>query len=151
MKIFGTITLALCVAAAVSCAPQNNEKEEGMKTLGNVIWMLCGGLLEAFLWGLAGVCFCISIVGIPFGRQCFKFAGLTLLPFGKEVQYGGGAISLIANVLWLIFFGIPMALVNLCLGILLCVTLIGIPFGLQQFKLMKLSLMPFGARVRIKA
>ena len=118
-----------------------------MKLLGNILWMLCGGLLDALLWGIAGVIWCLTLVGIPFGKQCFKFAALSLAPFGKEVSYGGGAVSFLANLVWLVLFGIPMALVNLCLGLILCVTIIGIPFGIQLFKLAKLSLMPFGARV----
>ena len=118
-----------------------------MRTFGNVIWALCGGLLDALLWGVAGVIWCITLVGIPFGRQCFKFAKLSLMPFGKEVVYGGGTVSFLANVIWLILFGIPMALVCLGFGLILCVTLIGIPFGIQQFKLAKLSLMPFGAKI----
>ncbi|MBQ9086524.1 MAG: YccF domain-containing protein [Clostridia bacterium] len=122
-----------------------------MKTLGNIVWMLFGGIVDAILWGFAGVIWCVTLVGIPFGKQCFKFARLSLAPFGKEVQYGGGAVSLLANVAWLIFFGVPMALVNLFFGVLLCVTLVGIPFGIQQFKMMKLSLMPFGARITNKS
>lgn len=85
---------------------------------------------------------------IPIGIQCFKFASIAFFPFGKEVVYGGGAVSLIANIFWLILSGIPMAIGYLCLGILLSITIIGIPFGKQMFKLAKLSLMPFGASVQ---
>ena len=77
--------------------------------------------------------------------QCFKFASLSFFPFGKDVVYGGGAGSFLLNVVWLIVSGLPLALEHLVLGCLLCVTIIGIPFGLQQFKLAKLALMPFGA------
>ena len=98
-------------------------------------------LLEGCLW-------CITIVGIPIGTQCFKFASLSFFPFGKEVIYGGGAGSLLLNLIWLIVTGLPMACVHAFWGILLCVTVIGIPFGLQQFKLAKLALMPFGAQIR---
>ena len=90
---------------------------------------------------------CLTIVGIPYGKQCFKFASLSLAPFGKDVEYGGGTISLIANIIWIIFFGIPMAIENAIAGCLWCITIIGIPFGLQFFKIAKLSLMPFGSKI----
>ncbi len=98
-------------------------------------------------WLLAGVLWCITIVGIPLGTQCFKFASLSFFPFGKEVEYGGGVGSLLLNVLWLILTGIPMAVGSAVMGCVLCVTIIGIPFGLQHFKIAKLALMPFGARI----
>ena len=79
--------------------------------------------------------------------QCFKFAGLAFFPLGKEVTYGGGAMSLIANIFWLLLTGIPMAIADVVWGCILCITIIGIPFGKQFFKLAKLSLMPFGATV----
>jgi uncharacterized membrane protein YccF (DUF307 family) len=86
-------------------------------------------------------------VGIPWGVQCFKFASLSFFPFGKEVEYGGGVGSLLLNVLWLVVSGIPMAVGSAIMGCVLCVTIIGIPFGMQHFKIAKLALMPFGARV----
>lgn len=119
-----------------------------MGFLGNIIWFLCGGLWQGLSWFFAGVLWSITIVGVPIGMQCFKFASLAFFPFGKEVQYGGGTISLIANVLWLLFSGIPLALVALANGLLLCCTIIGIPFGLQCFKMAKLALMPFGATLQ---
>ena len=118
-----------------------------MGFLGNVLWILCGGLVEAIGWFIYGLLFCVTIVGIPIGKQCFKFAALSLAPFGKEIRYGGKTASFIANVIWILFCGIEMAVVNAVLGLLLCVTIIGIPFGKQYFKLAKLSLMPFGAEI----
>ena len=118
-----------------------------MKLLGNIAWFLFGGLLSGLSWILAGCIWCITIVGIPYGMQCFKFASLSFAPFGKEVEFGGGAISFIVNIIWLILFGIPMAIENLIFGCLWCITIVGIPFGLQFFKIAKLSLMPFGAKV----
>ncbi|MEM5767286.1 MAG: YccF domain-containing protein, partial [Bacillota bacterium] len=88
---------------------------------------------------------CVTIVGIPVGLQCFKLASLSFFPFGKEVVYEGGAVSLILNILWLIFGGIELACIAALNGLLLCITIIGMPFGLQCFKLAKLALMPFGA------
>lgn len=119
-----------------------------MSCLGNVLWFIFGGFVSGLSWLLAGCLWCITIVGIPIGRQCFKFAGLTFFPFGKEIEYGGGAVSMIANIFWLIFTGIPMALANAVRGCVLCITIIGIPFGKQFFKFAKLALMPFGAVVK---
>ena len=79
--------------------------------------------------------------------QCFKFASLSFFPFGKEVRYGGGPVSLLVNIIWLIVSGLPLAVEHAILGCALCVTIIGIPFGLQHFKLAQLALMPFGAEV----
>lgn len=119
-----------------------------MKFLGNVLWFIFGGVVSGLTWWIVGCLWCITIIGIPIGRQCFKIAGLSFFPFGKEVIYGGGAASLIANIFWLILTGIPMAIANATWGCVLCVTIIGIPFGKQFFKLAKLSLMPFGATIR---
>ena len=88
-----------------------------MSILGNILWFICGGLLSGLSWVLAGCLWCISIIGIPIGLQCFKFAGLAFFPFGKEVVYGGGAVSLIANIIWLIVSGIPMAVGNAVAGV----------------------------------
>nr|MBP3598111.1 YccF domain-containing protein [Eubacterium sp.] len=118
-----------------------------MGCLGNAIWFIFGGVFSGLSWIFSGILCCCTIVGIPLGLQCFKFAGLGFFPFGKEVVYGGGAVSLLANIFWLIFCGIPMALENALLGVLFCITIIGIPFGKQFFKIAKLSLMPFGAEI----
>lgn len=118
-----------------------------MRLIGNIIWMLFGGIITALYWLIVGFLFSITIVGIPLGRQAFKMASLTLAPFGKTIEYGGGAPSLIANVVWLIFAGLPMAAGYLIASVINCITIIGIPFGLQSFKMAKLSLLPFGARV----
>lgn len=118
-----------------------------MGCLGNLVWFICGGAVSGLSWVLAGCLWCITIVGIPVGMQCFKFASLTFFPFEKEVHYGGGVGSLLLNIIWLIVSGIPLALEHLAWGCLLCITIVGIPFGIQQFKLAKLALMPFGAEV----
>ena len=85
------------------------------------------------------VLWCVTIIGIPVGLQCFKLASLSFFPFGKEVRYGGGAVSFLVNLIWLVLSGLPLALEHALIGLLLCVTVIGIPFGLQQFKLAKLA------------
>ena len=83
-----------------------------MNWLGNIIWFLCCGLWQGISWLVAGVLWSITIIGIPIGCQCFKFASLAFFPFGKDVNYGGGAMSAIANILWLLISGIPLALVT---------------------------------------
>ena len=116
-----------------------------MNLLGNILWCLLGGLASALGWFCAGILWCVTIVGIPVGMQCFKFASLSFFPFGKEVIYGGGAGSLLLNVIWILVSGLPLAIEHLAFGVVLCITVIGIPFGMQHFKLAKLALMPFGA------
>lgn len=118
-----------------------------MSCLGNLLWFIFGGCISGLSWMLAGCLWCISIIGIPYGIQCFKFASMSFFPFGKEIVYGGGAVSFIVNVIWILISGIPLAVEHLVIGCLLCVTIIGIPFGLQQFKLAKLALMPFGTSI----
>lgn len=124
------------------------EKRVTMSCLGNVLWFVFGGFISGLSWSLAGILWCITIVGIPVGVQCFKFAGLSFFPFGKEVQYGGGAGSLLLNIIWIVLSGLPLALEFTVLGVIFCITIIGIPFGLQMFKLAKLALMPFGSEIR---
>ncbi|MCB5714789.1 YccF domain-containing protein [Lactonifactor longoviformis] len=118
-----------------------------MGCLGNLLWFICGGFLSGLSWLFLGCLWCITIIGIPIGKQCFKFAELSFFPFGKEVSYGGGAGSLLLNIIWLIVTGVPMALESLVLGAVLCVTIVGIPFGIQHFKIAKLALLPFGAEI----
>jgi uncharacterized membrane protein YccF (DUF307 family) len=90
----------------------------------------------------------LTIIGIPFGLQCFKIAIFVLWPFGRDVEIGQfGTLGLLGNVIWIIFCGFWLCLTHLFFAFLLCLTIIGIPFGLQHFKLAKLSLMPFGAKI----
>jgi uncharacterized membrane protein YccF (DUF307 family) len=118
-----------------------------MGCLGNLIWFICGGFLSGLSWLIAGLLWCLTIVGIPVGMQCFKLAEMSFFPFGKEIRYGGGPGSLILNIFWIILTGIPLAIESAIFGLILCVTIIGIPFGLQHFKIAKLALMPFGATI----
>lgn len=118
-----------------------------MGCLGNFLWFVFGGLWLGLGWVLTGVLWCITIVGIPIGMQCFKFAGLAFFPFGKDVVYGGGAGSLLLNILWILFGGLLLAVESAVIGGIFYITIIGIPFGKQCFKLAKLALMPFGASV----
>ncbi|MCI1665467.1 MAG: YccF domain-containing protein [Atopobiaceae bacterium] len=118
-----------------------------MSFIGNVIWFLFAGLWQALAWAFVGALWCITVVGIPVGLQCFKMAGLSCMPFGRQVVYGGGLGSTVVNVLWIVFGGAELALAFCVNGALLCITVVGIPFGLQCFKQAKLALMPIGAAV----
>lgn len=117
-----------------------------MRLIGNIIWFILGGIWLGLGWALAGLVLCITIVGIPFGLQCFKAAKLTFAPFGKQVSVHFDKHP-VANLLWAIFFGWEMALGYLVSGVICCITIIGIPVGLQAFKIMKLAFLPFGAKV----
>jgi len=118
-----------------------------MRLIGNIIWFVLCGIWLFLLWLVVGLLLCITVIGIPLGIQAFKLAGLALWPFGKNIIHGGGAGSLLLNVLWIVIGGIPLAIAHCIAGIIFCITIIGIPFGLQCFKMARLALMPFGARV----
>jgi uncharacterized membrane protein YccF (DUF307 family) len=121
-----------------------------MNFLGNLIWLIFGGLAAALGYLVGGFILCLTIIGIPFGLQCFKIAGLVLWPFGRQVVPSGngmGCLSIIFNIIWLLCGGLYTALVHLLFALLLAITIIGIPFARQHLKLMELSLMPFGKQV----
>lgn len=116
----------------------------------NVLWLLLGGILTAVEYFVGSLLLIITIIGIPFGIQTMKLAGLALLPFGKEVRscpHSSGCLSVMMNILWIFLGGIWISLSHLVFGILLCITVIGIPFGLQHFKLAALALSPFGKEI----
>ena len=115
-----------------------------MKTIGNILWFLFVGIGSAIAWFFLGAFWCITIIGIPFGKQCFKFASLSAFPFGKTAMTHFSK-HVIANTLWFLLGGLGLFLGYLMAGVLFCITIIGIPFGKQCFKLAKLSLCPFGA------
>ena len=117
-----------------------------MKTLGNIIWFILIGLWEAIFYCLGGLIFCITIIGIPFGKQLFKMASLIITPFGHHATTHFNRHP-VANIIWLILFGIEMGIGWAIWGVLFCITIIGIPFGKQCFKMIKLSFIPFGAEV----
>ncbi|MBQ7338544.1 MAG: YccF domain-containing protein [Clostridia bacterium] len=118
-----------------------------MRLIGNILWFILGGIWLGLSWFLLGLLLCITVVGIPLGLQCFKAASLTFTPFGKEVTVKFDAHP-IANILWALLVGWEMALGYLVSGVISCITLIGIPFGLQAFKMMKLAFLPFGAQIK---
>lgn len=120
-----------------------------MSIIGNIIWLLFGGILAAIVWFLAGLLLCVTVIGIPFGVQCFKISLFVLWPFGKEIELGHfGAGGFILNIIWLVIFGWELAIAHLVIGAIFCLTIIGIPFGLQHFKFAQLGLIPFGAKIR---
>ena len=121
-----------------------------MNFLGNLIWLICGGLLSALGYAVAGVVFCVTIIGISFGWQCFKIAGFVLWPFGRTVinsPGSSGCISLLFNIIWICTGGLYTALVHLFFAFLLFITIIGIPFARKHIELAGLSLAPFGKRI----
>ena len=118
-----------------------------MRLLGNIIWFILGGFISWLTWIIVGVLWSITIIGLPIGKQCFKFAKMSAAPFGKEIHFGSGGASFLLNIVWIIFGGFAMALEEITMGIFFCLTIIGIPFGLQHFKHAKLALFPFGSRI----
>ncbi|PLS30453.1 hypothetical protein Uis1B_1598 [Bifidobacterium margollesii] len=119
-----------------------------MRLLGNILWLILGGLAIALGWAIVGLVLCLTIIGIPLGVQSFKMAALTLTPFGRTVVYDGGIGSTLINVIWVVLVGWWMALGYVAAGLANCITIIGIPFGIQSFKMAKLALWPFGAQIR---
>jgi uncharacterized membrane protein YccF (DUF307 family) len=120
-----------------------------MRTIGNVLWLLLAGWWLALWYVVTGILACILIVTIPFGIAAFRLAGYTLWPFGRTVVVApdAGIPSVLGNVLWIVLFGWHLALAHVAAGILLCLTIIGIPFGVAAFKLSVLAMVPLGTRV----
>lgn len=119
-----------------------------MSCLGNIIWIIFGGFFNALGWFFIGCLWCLTIIGIPIGTQCFKMARLQLAPFGKEVlTTKDSSMNLLLNILWIIFGGLELCIANLISAFFLCITIVGIPFAAQSLKLAKLSLMPFGKEI----
>jgi uncharacterized membrane protein YccF (DUF307 family) len=118
-----------------------------MKLLGNIIWMIFGGFLTCIEYMAAGIALCLTIVGIPFGFQCFKLGIFVLFPFGQKAikrTNGSGLLYSIMNIVWFFVGGIWLVLTHLVLGVLFAITIIGLPFAKQHFKLMSMALTPFG-------
>ena len=123
---------------------------DSMKFIGNILWLIAGGLVVSLYYALMGVLFCITVIGIPFGLQLFKMAGLALWPFGREVRSAsndGGCLAIFMNILWIVLGGIEIAMIHVTFGIALCCTIIGIPFGVQHFKMAILAVVPFGKEI----
>ena len=118
-----------------------------MSLIGNIIWLIFGGFLAGMGYIIGGIALCLTIVGIPFGVQTIKLGVATFAPFGREVQEFDNANSVgntIFNMVWIILFGWEIALAHLIHGLILAITIIGLPFAKQHFKLIPLALLPFG-------
>ena len=121
-----------------------------MKFLGNILWLLLGGIIIAVYYFFVGLLFCITIIGIPFGLQLMKIGSFALWPFGHEAvsdTNDGGCLAILMNVLWILFGGIEIALLHVTFGVICCLTIVGIPFGMQHFKMTILALVPFGKKI----
>jgi uncharacterized membrane protein YccF (DUF307 family) len=116
----------------------------------NILWFIFGGFLVSLAYILGGILLCITIIGIPFGIQCFKLSLLGMAPFGREIQETeppGGVIAVIMNIIWIILPGLELALIHLFLAAFFAITIIGLPFAVQHLKLTRLAILPFGFRV----
>lgn len=121
-----------------------------MRFLGNIIWLIFGGFAIFLEYMAAGIALCITIIGISFGLQSFKLGILALWPFGQKIEYmdnAPGCLSTVMNIIWFFIGGIWIALTHLFFGILLGITIIGIPWARQHFKMMSLAFTPFGRRM----
>ena len=117
----------------------------------NLLWLIFGGFFSALGYFFGGLLLCITVVGIPWGLQCFKLAELLLWPFGREVVSSSndtGCLTILANIIWLVSGGLYTALVHIFFGLLLTITIIGIPFAKQHFKLIEISMIPFGKEIK---
>jgi uncharacterized membrane protein YccF (DUF307 family) len=118
-----------------------------MSLLGNILWLIFGGLIASLGYILGGILTCLTIIGIPFGIQAIKIGVATLTPFGKDVvasEKADDPIRLIFDIIWLVLFGWEIAIAHLVSALILAITIIGLPFAKQHFKLMILALLPFG-------
>lgn len=118
-----------------------------MKIIGNLVWLIFGGFIIAIEYFIGSIVLMITIVGIPFGIQTLKMGALAIWPFGRDTRVhsrASGCLYILMNVLWLISGGICIAITHALFGVLLCITIIGIPFGMQHFKLTAVALNPFG-------
>jgi uncharacterized membrane protein YccF (DUF307 family) len=121
-----------------------------VNTIGNILWLIFVGIWLSIAFVVAGIVMFLLIITIPFGIQAFKLAGFALWPFGRHIEYTDRVASplhVIGNILWIIFGGLWLAAHCLIGGVILCITIIGIPFGIQAFKMIPIALLPFGAEV----
>lgn len=122
-----------------------------MSVLGNLIWLIFGGFLSGLGYILGGLLTMITIIGIPFGAQAIKLGIASMTPFGREIvpsETADNPLNLVFNILWAIFFGWEIAVSHLTHGLVLAITIVGLPFAKQHFKLIPLALFPFGKELR---
>ena len=121
-----------------------------MKFLGNIIWLVFGGILISVEYLVSSILMMATIIGIPFGIQTLKLAVLALWPFGSEIrvaQNNSGCLSTVMNIIWFFIGGIWIALTHVAFGLLFAITIVGLPFAMQHFKLAGLALTPFGREI----
>ena len=122
-----------------------------MNLLLNIIWLIFGGFIVVIAYLLGALLLCITIIGIPFGIQCFKLAGLAFAPFGREIREKeppGGCLAVVMNVIWIILPGLELALFHLFMALVFAITIIGLPIAAQHLKMTRLALLPFGFEAR---
>ncbi|UOP04187.2 YccF domain-containing protein [Conchiformibius kuhniae] len=127
------------------------------RTLLNILWLICGGLVSALGWWLAGLLMAVSIIGLPWAKACFVIGQFSLWPFGRDAvprklvtgqdDIGTGTAGLLGNILWFVVAGVWLAIAHLTAALACFVTVIGIPFGLQYWKLAMLAIAPIGKTV----
>ena len=122
-----------------------------MNTFGNILWLILGGLIIAVIYYIVGLLMCITIVGIPFGVQLFKLGTYSLSPFGHELVNGPnehGCLSIVMNLIWVLLGWWEIAIIHLVCGLICAITIVGIPFGMQHFKMALSSIFPFGKEIK---
>lgn len=123
-----------------------------MSTFGNIIWLVFGGFITGVAYIIGGLLLCLTIVGIPFGKRAIELGRASFAPFGKELvedpEGAGGCVSMVINLIWIVLFGWEIALAHLVSGVLIGITIIGIPFAKQHFKLLPVALAPFRYRLK---
>jgi len=122
-----------------------------MSLIGNLIWLIFGGFLTGMGYILGGLLVCLTIIGIPFGMQAIKLGIATMAPFGKEIVATDEAAdfgNIVLNILWAVVFGWEIAVAHLTHGLILAITIVGLPFAKQHFKLIPIALAPFGREIR---
>lgn len=121
-----------------------------MRFLGNILWLVLGGLVIALIYGIVGLLMCLTVIGIPFGIQLFKLGTYSLWPFGHQLVNGPnepGCVSVVMNLIWILLGWWEIALIHLACGLICCVTIVGIPWGMQHFKMALASVFPFGKEI----
>jgi uncharacterized membrane protein YccF (DUF307 family) len=125
--------------------------DAGVNLLLNIVWLICGGFILVLGYALGSLLLCLTIIGIPFGIQCFKLAGLALAPFGREIREKeppSGCLAVVMNIIWILLPGLELALAHLVLALLFAITIVGLPLAAQHLKMTRLALLPFGFEVR---
>ena len=151
---YPSVPRCYCLAAKVDRKSKKSiifQKKLEMSIIGNLIWLVLGGLVVAIIYFVVGLLMCITIIGIPFGLQLFKLGAYALHPFGHELVNGPnepGCLSVVMNLLWILCGWWEVAIIHLFCGLIFCVSIIGIPLGLKHFSMALASIFPFGKEIR---